>query len=378
MTWNYRFIKRIDFRVLPIILCLMLISLTVISSYTAEDNPVYYQGFFTSYVKKQMQYFLLGICVFFFFTSIDYNKIREATWFLYLLMLLALMGVFFTGSINKVHRWYRIPFVNFNFQPSEYAKLVVVISLSWFIEKRKGLTHLPSTAFWGCLIVGIPFLLILKQPDLGTALVLYPITSVIFYLGGVYPRFVKFLSCLGGVGLTVVCVIFLGFLPHNEIRPIATLILKDYQFDRFDPNTHHQRASLTAIATGGFTGKGWRESDYTAGGWLPEPHTDSVFPAFGEEFGFLGLLFLIFLFYCLIYFSFQVTAVAKDDFGRLLSGGLSVYLASHILCNIGMMCGILPITGFPLILVTYGGSSIIATMAALGILQSIYSRRFMF
>ena len=100
--------------------------------------------------------------------------------------------------------------------------------------------------------------------------------------------------------------------------------------------------------------------------------------AFGEEFGLVGLVLLLALYYALIYFSFQVTAVAKDPFGRLLAAGVAVYLAMHVLVNIGMMCGFLPITGVPLILVTYGGSSVLTTMMALGILQSIYCRRFMF
>lgn len=171
---------------------------------------------------------------------------------------------------------------------------------------------------------------------------------------------------------------FLGILSHDAVRPYAIRFLKEYQFDRLDPNTHHQKAAVTAIALGGLTGKGWRKSDYAGGGWLPAPYTDSVFPAFGEEFGVLGLLLLLALFYALIYFSFQVTAVASDPFGRLLAAGVTVYLAMHILVNIGMMSGLLPITGVPLVLVSYGGSSIVATMTALGILQSIYSRRFMF
>ena len=107
-------------------------------------------------------------------------------------------------------------------------------------------------------------------------------------------------------------------------------------------------------------------------------HTDSVFAAFGEEFGFIGIVFLLFLFYGLIYFSFQVSSMAKDRFGKLLSSGVAVYLSMHIIINIAMMIGFLPISGVPLILITYGGSSVMITMAALGILQSIYSRRFMF
>lgn len=170
----------------------------------------------------------------------------------------------------------------------------------------------------------------------------------------------------------------MNVISHEELRPYATKVLKNYQFDRLDPNTHHQKAAATAIAIGGLTGTGWKKGEYTSRGWLPAAYTDSVFPAFGEEFGFLGLVFLLALLYSLIYFSFQVTAVAKDHFGRLLSAGVAVYLAMHILLNIGMMCGLMPITGVPLILVSYGGSSTLLTMSALGILQSIYSRRFMF
>ena len=133
--------------------------------------------------------------------------------------------------------------------------------------------------------------------------------------------------------------------------------LKDYQFDRFDPNTHHQKAAVVAIAIGSLTGSGWKKSAYSGNGFLPAPYTDSVFPAFGEEFGLVGLFVLLLVYYALIYCCFQVTAVAKEFFGQLLSAGIAVYLAMHILVNIGMMCGLLPITGVPLVLVTYGGSS---------------------
>jgi rod shape determining protein RodA len=178
--------------------------------------------------------------------------------------------------------------------------------------------------------------------------------------------------------LLLIALIFSGILPHEDIRPYASYVLKDYQFDRLDPNTHHQKAAEIAIAVGGLTGSGWRKSAFSGNGFLPAPYTDSVFPAFGEEFGFIGLIILLALYYALLYFSFQVAAVAKDHFGRLLSAGITVYLAMHVLVNIGMMCGLLPITGVPLVLVTYGGSSSLATLTALGLLQSVYSRRFMF
>jgi rod shape determining protein RodA len=377
--WNYHSLSRIDFRVIPVILILMLISLLIVSAHTtgntldpAEDS------FFTPIVKIQLQWFFMGTIVFLFFAGFDYNKLREWTWLLYALMILSLIGLFFTDSIQRVNRWYRVPFLNVGFQPSEAAKLIVVIALSWFLERRKMRSTDWSTAIFAILIVAIPFILILKQPDLGTALVLFPMALVMFYFGDLHPLAVRFMTCLAAVAVLGVALIFLGVISHEDIRPYATKFLKSYQFDRLDPNTHHQKAAATAIALGGLTGSGWRKSEFTGGGWLPTPYTDSVFPAFGEEFGFIGLTFMMALFYALIHFSFQVTAVAKDHFGKLLSAGITVYLAVHILVNIGMMSGFFPITGVPLVLVSYGGTSILATMAALGILQSIYSRRFMF
>lgn len=377
--WSFRALSRIDFRVIPIILALMAISLLVISSYSIEPGSDFSEeGFFTPQVKRQIEGFLLGGVVFVLVAGFDYQKLRELTWFFYFLMILTLIGLFFTDPIQRVQRWYKLPFIGINFQPSEYAKLIVVLSLSWFLERRRSSCSSLSTAFLAGIIVGIPFLLILKQPDLGTALVLYPIALVMFYFGDIHKKVLKVMSVLGLAMLILVGLIFSGILPHEEIRPYATHFLKDYQFDRLDPNTHHQKAAVVAIAIGGLTGSGWKKSSFSGNGYLPAAYTDSVFPAFGEEFGFIGLIFLLILYYALLYFSFQVTASAKDEFGRLLSAGIAVYLAMHILVNIGMMCGLLPITGVPLVLVTYGGSSSLATMAALGLLQSVYSRRFMF
>lgn len=377
--WSSRYLTRLDFRIIPVILSLMIISLCVISSYTIDPTSDHIdEVFFTPIVRTQIQWFVIGSIVYIFCAGFDYNKLREWTWILYGFMIVSLIGLFFTDSIQRVHRWYRIPILNASFQPSECAKFIVVVTLSWFLEKHRALASSWSTAFYASIIVGIPFILILKQPDLGTALVLFPITLVMFYFGNLRHSIIKWMTIMGGSLLFLIALIFLGILPHETIRPYATKVLKEYQFDRLNPATHHQKASTTAIALGGLTGTGWRKSEFSGRGWLPAPYTDSVFPAFGEEFGALGLFLLMVLYYALIYFSFQVTAVAKDPFGRLLSAGVAVYLAMHILVNIGMMCGFLPITGVPLILVTYGGSSVLSTMMALGILQSIYSRRFMF
>jgi rod shape determining protein RodA len=378
--WNHRYLGRIDWRIVPILLALMLVSLLVIS---ATDPAFALSGggelnFFTPKVKSQCQRFLFGLLVFVFFAGFDYNKLREWAWILYLLAAISLLGLFFTPAIQNVHRWYKIPFLGMSIQPSEYAKLIVVIALSWFMERNRNTSRTLQTSLLGCLIAGIPFLLILKQPDLGTALVLCPITFVMFYLGNMHPFVIRSMMVIGTCALIFMLLIFLGVFSHDEMRPFATKFLKEYQYERLDPNNHHQKAALIAIGVGGITGTGWRSSEFTGRGWLPYGYTDSVFPAFGEEFGLIGLVCLLVLFYCLIYFGFQVTAVAKDHFGSMLSAGVTVYIAMHIIVNIGMMCGLLPITGVPLVLISYGGSSIFVTMAALGILQSIYSRRFMF
>lgn len=354
-------------------------SLLVISSTTTEGWEVAQdEPFFTPFVKGQVKWFAIGSLFYIFFAGFDYRKLKKWSWVLYIVMLVMLLGLFFTAPIQNVQRWYRIPGLGMMFQPSEYAKLIVVITLSLFLESRAFEIRKNRVTWQAILIVLIPFLFILKQPDLGTALVLYPIALVMFYFGGIKKRVVTIMSILAVCGLFFVSLMFLGVLSHEEMRPYVTKVIKDYQFERLNPNTYHQQASQTAIALGGVSGSGWRKSEFSGRQWLPAAHTDSVFAAFSEDFGLIGVFLMLLFFFGLIYFSFQVTAVAKDPFGRLLSAGITVYLAMHMIVNMGMMCGFLPITGVPLVMITYGGSSVLSTMTALGILQSIYSRRFMF
>ncbi|MCB1115362.1 MAG: rod shape-determining protein RodA [Chlamydiia bacterium] len=376
--WNPQALRHIDFRILPILFGLMVISLLVIASTTSDVQLTGEEVFFTSSVKNQIQRFGIGILCFLFFAGLDYHKLREWAWILYVGVIVLLLGLFFTEPIQNVHRWYRIPFVGGTLQPSEYAKLALVFTLSWFLEKKGRSVGDWQTVFQAGIIALIPFLLILKQPDLGSALVLFPMTLGMFYFGGVRKGVIKIMSALGIAALVLITLIFTGILDHEEIRPVATKVLKEYQYERFNPNTYHHEAAKTAIALGKYTGSGFKKSLFTGRQFLPAAHTDSVFPAFTEEFGFFGAIVMLCLFFGLIYCSFQVTAAARDHFGRVLSAGIAVYLASHVAVNIGMMCGFLPITGVPLILVTYGGSSVTLTMSAIGILQSIYTRRFMF
>lgn len=375
--WDHRYLSRIDFRTIPILLLLMSISLLVIAATTGRmaDGEDF---FLTPLVKSQMQWFAIGWGVYLFFAGFDYHLFKKWTWFLYFGMILTLIGLFFAPAIQNVHRWYRIPGINFAFQPSEYAKLIIVMTLSFYLENKGREIFQKRETLMAIFLVAIPFVLILKQPDLGTALVLYPIALVMFYFGGIKKKIIKIMSLLALTALTFVSLMFLGFISHEKLRPVATKILKEYQYERLNPDTYHQKASQTAIALGGLTGTGWFKSEFSGLKWLPAAHTDSVFAAYSEEFGVIGVFLLLLFFFGLIYFSFQVTAVAKDRFGRLLSAGITAYLAMHMIVSMGMMCGFLPITGVPLMLITYGGSSVLSTMTALGILQSIYTRRFMF
>lgn len=374
--WSLKSLRRIDLRIIPLIAALMIISLLVISATTLQQGDFELEELFTPFVKNQLKWFGIGWLCFVVFSAMDYHKLREWSWVLYVVMLLLLIGVFFTPTIRNVHRWYRIG--GFTFQPAECAKLIVVFVLSWFLEYKGNRVRQSGTTWQALAIVLVPFVLILKQPDLDTALILFPVALVMFYFGGIKRRVVLTMGLLAIAAVAFVSLMFLGVISHDRLRPYATTVIKEYQYERLNPNTYHQKAAETAIALGGVTGSGWHKSEFSGGKWLPEPHTDSVFAAYAEEFGLMGVTLLLALFFCLIYCCFQVTAVAKDRFGRLLSAGITVYLMVHIFINLGMMSGFLPITGVPLILVSYGGSSVISTMTALGILQSIYSRRFMF
>lgn len=361
-----------------VLLGIMVISLLVISATTFQAEEGEEGLFFTKMTLSQLQWFVLGWAVYLFFAWFDYNRLREWTWVFYLLTLLSLIGLFFVPSVQNTHRWYRLPGIGIGIQPSEYAKLSVVLALSWFFERKGERIKSSLSLLQAVTLVIIPFLLILKQPDLGSALVLYPTALVIFYVAGVSRKVVWTMTLSALLGMLMIALLFLEIIPHEKIRPYATTVLKEYQFERLNPNTYHQKASQTAIALGGLTGSGWRESQFTGRHWLPESHTDSIFAAYAEEFGLVGVAFLLFLFYGVLYCSFQAALYAKDRFGRLLAAGISAYLAMHFLVNMGMMCGFLPITGIPLPLMSYGGSSVLTIMATLGIIQSIYSRRFLF
>lgn len=334
--------------------------------------------FWTPKVVTQMQWYVLGIFTFLFFSYIDYRTLHSWAWFAYGFSVFLLGITFLSPSIQGVQRWIILP-GGLTIQPGEYVRIALALLLSDYFHRPVNLTKMDSRLLAGALFfTGLPFFIITRQPDLGTALLLWPM----FWSMVHYSRAAPLISRIGILATcTLACLItllFLEIIPFAAVKPYFALLLKPYQIERLNPNTYHQIASKTAVAIGGLWGKGRLGGDYSNDGWLPEPTTDSVFASFCEEYGLVGGIALLSFFYTIIVMGLQTFANAKDRFGRFLALGLTVNFSASVLINLGTVVGFLPMTGVPLPLMTYGGSSVVATLAALGILHSIYLRRYMF
>ena len=267
------------------------------------------------------------------------------------------------------HRWIRI--AGFNFQPSELAKLSVILVLSRFfmsnrpefISKRKMLIPF--------VVVGVPFLLILKEPDLGTGLLLLPTFLAMLYLWGLKP---KYLLILIAVSVT--------------LSPALFLCLKEYQRTRLlvfiNPNLDPLGAGYTIIqskiatGSGGFFGKGFMGGTQNYLQFLPERHTDFIFGVVGEEGGFIASLAIVTLFWCIVKKGYSISGTTPDGFGSQLACGVTTLIGLQAIINLGMTMGLLPVVGVPLPLVSYGGTSVIITMIFIGLLLNIKMHRPLF
>lgn len=380
------FVSQINWKLFFAAVALMWISLFTIAGCEAKmgaaslgkDISLSWALFSSPKVLGQLRWQILGVLSFFALARFDYNHLREWTWILYLLAIFSLIGLFFVEPIANVHRWYRIPFLGMSIQPAEYAKLIAVMAMAWYLEQNKQSSWQVSVAF-GLFCIAFPiFFLIYKQPDLGGALVFIPMVAAVMSFGQIHSGIRKSLTWLSLVLLAFVSLIFMGVLDHEQMRPVATRYVKEYQYERLNPKGYHQNACQTSISIGGTWGRGLNGAQYSRGGWLPEATTDAVFAAWTEMFGLLGASIVLGLYALLLNETLNAALYTKDSFGQLLAAGVSVYLAAHVIVNIGMVAGILPMTGVPLPLMSYGGSSVLANMAALGVVQSIYSRRFLF
>ena len=359
-----RFLRSLDYTLIGSTLILLAVSLVMISSAT-HVNTMGEDRYW--YLQRQGLFALLNILVLIVSLNWDYQQLARMAKGMYVVNLLLLLGVMLVGhSALGAQRWIQIGPVSL--QPSEFSKLIMIISLAQLLEERKDKLQTWSDLLPVFLYVGVPFLLVLKQPDLGTSLVFLAILFGMLYVAGIKR---KLLFSIFGAGIA--------------IMPIFWHFLKDYQKKRLtvfiDPGAdplgsgYHIIQSKIAIGSGMLTGKGLFEGTQSQLKFLPENHTDFIFAVIGEELGFIGCVLILSVFFVLIYRGLQIAMSARDDFGCLLAAGIVSMLTFHVLVNVGMTAGIMPVTGIPLPFISYGVSSLTTNMLSVALLLNIYMRR---
>ncbi len=378
-----RVFRDIDHLLVLLLLLLLGASLFILS--TASINVVTSDPY--HYVKRQALFIGTGLILTILAASIDYQKFRRFTWWIYGFMIFILLLVFFVGVEAKgAARW--IPFVgDFNIQPSEFSKIFLTITLADFLAKREGKLNRFRDFIPPFLFVLVPMMLVFLQPDLGSSLVFLAIFIGMMFIAGANPW--KFGGLILGVGAVAGVAVWLHFatnlpswLSWAQGLPLP---LADYQINRLlifmDPyadssgDGYHIIQSLWAIGSGGLWGKGYRMGTQGQLDFLPEHHTDFVFAVLGEEFGFIGTITLLFLFLMFLFRCINVAMKAKDLYGSLIVCGLVSMFIFHVLVNIGMTSGIMPVTGIPLPFITYGGSTMWTNMLAIGLVFNINLRK---
>ena len=328
--------------------------------------------------KRQILCVISGLILFLFMSNFNYRRLWDMTYFLYVLALSLLFLVFILGIVRLgAQRWLKVFW--FSIQPSEIMKLVTIIFLAKYfstktvddVSLKVNRLNIFRAFILPFLFVAIPIGLIIEQPDLGSAAMILFIFITMLYLAGVRLKYI----------LMFLLLIILSL-------PVFWYFLRDYQRDRLlvflNPNIDPLGAGYTviqskiAIGSGGFLGKGWLSGSQSQLHFLPESHTDFIFATFAEEWGFLGCSALLFLYYLLIKQGMAIAQNTGDNFGRLLAFGISGMLCIQIFINIAMNLGLAPVVGLPLPLMSYGGSSIIITFIALGILVNINKTRAVF
>jgi rod shape determining protein RodA len=357
--FDKRLLKNLDYVIIAVVVLLTTISFFVIAS-ASPENPSYF-------VKRQAARVIVGLALFVLTLSIDYHDLAQYTRYLYYTNLALLTTVLVLGREAKgAQRWLRVGPVEM--QPSELAKLIIIITLADLLSKRASSLHTVRDLLPVFVHVGLPMILILKQPDLGTSLVFMGLLLGMLFVAGIKWQHLAGLCGLGGAA-----------------TPVLFYLLEDYQRKRilavFNPyidpagSGYHVIQSMIAIGSGRTWGKGLFRGTQNRLGFLPEQHTDFIFSVIGEELGFVRAAGILFLYFILVYRGIQVALKARDDFGTLLATGVVIMFTFHILVNVGMTMGIMPVTGIPLPFMSYGGSSYLTNMMALGLLLNVHMRR---
>ncbi|TLU67716.1 rod shape-determining protein RodA [Thalassotalea litorea] len=348
----------IDFPLLALLLVLMAVGLAVIYSAGGQDL-----GLVTRQVTR------LGIALVAMFVIAQVPPVVFQRWavVVFVFGLAMLVAVLLVGHVGKgAQRWLDLGFIKF--QPSEIMKLVVPMTVAWFISQYNLPVKIRHILIAFALVI-VPTLLIAKQPDLGTSLLIASSGIFVIFLAGASWRLIGI--CLAGV---------LAFLPI-----LWFYLMRDYQKQRvltfLDPEQdplgagYHIIQSKIAIGSGGLTGKGWLQGTQSQLEFLPERHTDFIFAVFSEEFGLIGVIALLALYLLIVMRGLWISVMAQDAFTKLLAGSITLTFFVYVFVNIGMVSGILPVVGVPLPLISYGGTSMVTLMMAFGVLMGISTHR---
>ena len=353
-----------DWYLLSMVLILCIISVAEIYSATLHTK---YVGFHT----KQVFWIAGGLVAMFVFAKIDYHKLIDFVPWAYGFCLLALVAVKLVGTkVLGARRWIKIG--PMHFQPSEWVKLILIIVVARYFANLGGRSLTWKDIFKALALVGLPMVLVLIQPDVGTSLTYTPILIAGLLLGGVSFR---------QAATLIVCstVLIAGVWSSGKIlHPYQKARLTSFINPDDDPRGkgYHIRQSLIAVGSGGMWGKGAEKGTQTQGDFLPIPHADFIFAAFCEEHGFVGAIFVLLLYFFILMRLIQNAQTAADMSGSLIIMGVVAVLTFQIAVNVGMVIGFMPVTGIPLPLMSYGGSSVLFTFLALGTVMNVRMRRF--
>lgn len=352
-VWHY-LTRYIDGILLGGMLLLMIVGLFILYSATGAN---------LNRVSNQAINMLVALAIMWLVANIPLQHIRRLAMPMYLLGIVLLVAVALFGEIhNGARRWLDIGITRI--QPSEIMKLAVPLIMAWYFDKYEITLRLRDYVGASLLLL-LPVILILRQPDLGTALLIASSGFFVLYLAGLSWRVIA--------GLCVACICSI---------PLLWTFLHDYQRQRvmtlFDPSQdalgagYHTIQSTIAIGSGGIVGKGWQKGTQSQLDFLPEQSTDFIFAVFSEEFGLIGNILLIILYLFIIIRCIVITANASTQFTRLIAGSITLTFFTYIFVNMGMVSGILPVVGVPLPLISYGGTSMVTMLLGFGILMSIH------
>jgi rod shape determining protein RodA len=369
MGIDRRLIKNFDWITSSLVIFLSVTG--VMTMYSATRSP-YPGGEMPSYYLKQIYWLLAGTAAMMVVVSVNYVWLKRFSYILYGLGMFLLLLVLFHGRTGMgAQRWLTIGIISF--QPSEVFKLFYIITLSRYLGEMHGKVGLVSLGRAFFLLAFVPLMMLIKQPDLGTAVILLLVFFSIIAMKGFQKKAVAVIVLVGLVSIP-----FLGNIMWEGLRDYQKNRLVAFLEPEIDPAGigYHINQSKVAIGSGHFTGKGYMKGTQGPFRFLPEKHTDFVFAVFAEEWGFAGSAILLLLYLALILRGLDTARKAKDEFGSLLAAGISFMFTIYFFINIGMTLGIMPVVGVPLPFMSYGGTALLANFIAAGMLINIRTRRF--